>query len=93
MYILMTFLNAGTGAKKGTATSNKRYHTKDVLKHLDMKGCNHAYKPDEGPTLSLYQSKVNMLDEEEKKLYQPITSAVMYLGQFSATTSSSPLIS
>ena len=41
------------------------------------------YTPGVGPKLSLNQPEKKMLDEEDKKRYQTITGAVMYLGQVS----------
>lgn len=45
----------------------------------DVKDCNPAYKPGEGPNLSLCQLKVSFLDEKDKECHQPITGTVMYL--------------
>lgn len=71
------------GEKGNTHTINKRDYTKDVIKRSDMKDQTPAYKPDERPKLSLYQQKVNLLDEEDKITY-PSLGALMYLGYNSA---------
>ena len=46
-----------------------------------MEGCNSAYTPGVGPELSLNQLQEKLLNEEEKRWYQGITGAVMYLAQ------------
>lgn len=63
-----------------------------MIKHFYINSGNTAYKPGEERKLSAYQPKVNLLDDDFKTQYQPITGAVMYLGWVSTTTSSSPLI-
>ena len=52
-----------------------------------MKGCNPAYTPGVGPKLSLNHPEEKLLDEDDKKRYQFITAAVMYLGQVSRYSS------
>lgn len=45
----------------------KNTDTKDVIKGFKMESRIPVYKPGEGSKLSLYQLKVNLLDEEDKK--------------------------
>lgn len=80
MDVQMAFLNVGMEEEKVTSIMNQRGDMEYVIKHFDMKGCHPAYKPGEGPNLSLSQLKVNLLDKEDKKRYQSITGDNIYLG-------------
>lgn len=55
----------------------------DVTNRFDMNGCSSVFRFSEGFKLSLYHPKVYLLEEDDRKSYQPITGAVMYLGQIS----------
>ena len=46
-----------------------------------MEGCNLVYTPGIGPELSPNQSGEKLLNEEEKRRYQAITRAMIYLAQ------------
>ena len=53
----------------------------EVVQRYGMKGCNTAYTPGVGPELSLNQPEERLLDKVEKRRYQVITGAVVYLVQ------------
>ena len=71
------------GCKKGTITTDQRYYTEDVIERCSMKDGNPTYTPGGGPGLSLNQPEEKLLDKKDKKRYQSITCAVMYLEQVS----------
>ena len=74
-------MNVTRDREKETITINQKDYTQDVIQCYGMKGCNPAYTPGVGPELSLNQPEENLLNEEEKRRYQAITGAVMYLAQ------------
>ena len=74
-------MNVTRDREKGTVTINQKNYTEDVVQRYGMKGCNPAYTPGVGPKLSLNQPEEKLLNEEEKRRYQAITGAVMYLAQ------------
>lgn len=67
--------------EEGTIIINQRDYRENVTERFSMKDFKSAYTPGEGPNLYLYQSKENLLDEEEKNRCQPITGVVVYLGK------------
>ena len=67
-------MNVTLDRKKGAITISEKDYTEDVVQRYGMEGCNPAYTPGVGPELSLNQP-------EEKRRYQAITRAVMYLAQ------------
>ena len=73
--------NVTRDREKGTITVNQKDYTEDVVQRYGMKGCNPVYTPGVGPELSLSQPEEKLLNEEEKRRYQAITGAVMYLAQ------------
>ena len=75
----MLGMNVTRDREKGTITTNQKDYTEDVVKRYGMKGCNPVYTPGVGSELSLSQPEEKLLDEEEKRRYQAITGAVMYL--------------
>ena len=74
-------MNVTRDREKGTITVNQKGYTEDVVQRYGMKSCNPVYTPGVGPELSLSQPKEKLLNEEEKRRYQAITGAVMYLAQ------------
>ena len=81
---LITYLlgmNVTRDRGKGTITISQIACTDDVVQRYCMKGCNLTYNPGVGPGLSLNQPEEKLLNEEEKRRYQSITGAVMYLAQ------------
>ena len=64
---------------KGVITISQRVYTKYVVQWYGMESCNPAYTPGIGPELSLNQAEEKPLNEEEKRRYQVITRAEMYL--------------
>ena len=71
-------VNIARDRKKGTITIIRDY-TEDVIERFGMKECHPAYTPGVGPDLSLIQREEKLMDEENKKRYQSITGAFMYL--------------
>ena len=76
-------MNATRGCEKGTITTDQRYYTEDMIERFGMKDGNPTYTPGGGPGLSLNQPEEKLLDKKDKKRYQSITCAVMYLEQVS----------
>ena len=74
-------MNVTRDREKGTIAINQKDYMEDVVQRYGMKGCNPAYTSGVGPELSLIQPKDKLLNEEEKRRYQAITGAVMYLVQ------------
>ena len=74
-------MNVTRDREKGTITINQKDYMEDVVQRYDMKGCNPAYTPGVGPELSLNQPEEKLLNEKEKRRYQAITGAVLYLAQ------------
>ena len=73
-------MNATRDREKGAITISQKGFTEDVVQHYGMKGFNLAYTLGVGPELSLNQPEEKLL-HEEKRRYQVITGAVMYLAQ------------
>ena len=74
-------MNVARDREKGTITINQKDYTEDAVQRYGIKGCNPADTPGVGPELSLNQPEEKLLNEEEKRRYQTITGAVMYLAQ------------
>ena len=74
-------MNVTRDRAKRTITISQKDCTDDVVQRYGMKGCNLTYTPGVGPELSLNRPEEKLLNEEEKRRYQSITGAVMYLAQ------------
>ena len=75
-------MNVTCDHANGAITINQKYFTEDVVQRYGMDGCNPAYyTPEVEPGLSLSQPEEKMLNEVEKRCYQAITGAVIYLAQ------------
>ena len=74
-------MNVTRDRAKGTIIISQKDRTDDVVQRYGMKGCNLTYTPGVGSKLSLNRPEKKLLNEEEKRRYQAITGAVMYLAQ------------
>ena len=74
-------MNVTFKRENGAITISRKYYTEDVIQCYGISGCNPAYTSAVGPELSLNQSEDKVLNEAEKRRYQVITEAVMYLAQ------------
>ena len=70
--------------EKGAITNRQKDYTEDVVQLYGMEGCNRAYTFGVGPELSPNQPEEKLLTGEEKRRYQAITGAVIYLAQVTA---------
>ena len=74
-------MNATRDREGGTITINKKDYMDDIIQSYEMRGCNRTYTPGVVPELSVDQPEENLLNEKDKRRYQPITGAAKYLAQ------------
>ena len=76
-------VNVTRDREEGTTAINQKDYTEDIVQRYGMRSCNPAYTPGVGPELFLDQPEENLLNEEGKRRYQPITGVVILLAQIS----------
>ena len=65
---------------KGTVAITQENYVKSLLERYGMGNCNPAHTPGVGKQLSLDQPEESLLNKEDKRRFQAITSSVMCLG-------------
>lgn len=89
----MVFFNAGMVEEKGTTDNNQRDYAEGVIGHFEMKACNPACTPGEGPKFSCTSQNISWWTRGTGSVTNRSRVLSCILGKFPLRRTSFPLIS